>query len=498
MAQITAEQKKLGKLSDVVITRTSKIGTIILSDDLNYDTAIEWLVKKKEDLERPVTINEVIPGFPLDVANALQLAVQELFGFKELKSVPGFFGSTPPSFMNVPINHKGDTVEVFTGRFAVPAFDQNGPRGKGTVGYLQTAPVGSEALAIGGCVKNKDLPKVKELTQLTRKFVRERSLYRGKAIKVFSFKTVRNPFTGDETEEAPNPVFMDVTECPTVILNRGTEMMLDATVIAPIQYSETFRRQGIPLKRAAALIGHFGNGKTLFASKAAHYAVQHGWTFMYVDKISDLPRYFLMAQRYAPCVVFVEDLDCLPEAQINELLNTLDGIDTKGKEVMLIATTNFVERLPVGVTRPGRLDAVVPFEKPDAECAGRFVKFYLSGLYDPSLVDADKCGEALAGMGGSVIAEVVRRSKAYAIRRAHGDDSDLKIRTEDIIGAAVGMKAHIALIERESPKPKTPMEQFGDAVGNRLGGALMYASELIKRGDYSPAEAAEVVVNDGE
>ncbi len=169
----------------------------------------------------------------------------------------------------------------------------------------------------------------------------------------------------------------------------------------------------IPLKRGILLEGPYGCGKTMSANVTSKICIENGWTFILLDDVGALKDALLFAQRYAPAVVFSEDIDRVIEQRDdrgNDLLNTIDGILAKDSQVITVLTTNFVEKLDKAMLRPGRLDAVISLRAPDADSVQRLVNIYARGL----LADGENLiavGEALAGNIPATIREVVERSK---------------------------------------------------------------------------------------
>lgn len=199
---------------DVTFASHTKGGQIMLPESMSISEGIWWMKLKQRDEETMVAVNERIEGYPIDVAWSLQLAVAELFGIRELRSTPDFFGETPPTFMSVPINARGDMAEVFIGRFSVP----------GAEGYLETARDWNDALWIKGKLKQKALPVLRALMACTRKHLKEHSLYKGKAFRVYMAEETQ----GFETKVTmANPEFIDTTKMPAeLMLNQDTTTFL--------------------------------------------------------------------------------------------------------------------------------------------------------------------------------------------------------------------------------------------------------------------------------
>ena len=79
------------------------------------------------------------------------------------------------------------------------------------------------------------------------------------------------------------------------------------------------------------------------------------------------------AAMYAPAVIFAEDIDKAMEGerstQMNDILNTLDGIDTKNNPVITILTSNHLENINKAFLRAGRIDSLIQMGPLDAEQA---------------------------------------------------------------------------------------------------------------------------------
>ncbi len=460
-------------LADVNVTRGGD--TIILPEGMTYSQAGEWLKLKEAQEKKLVEVMERIEGFPLDVSHALQLAVKRKYGFVELQKIPGnfFAPDQPPAYIRTPIDHTGATVEVFIGRFTIPGME---------TGYLETSPAGSEALWIRGQIQARHMPAVSELIKLTREILASESLYKGKAIRVG--KPENNNFAFEDPLDTP--IFMDIADTPPVIyLNADTQALVEAAILKPIQFTEECRVLGIPRKRGALLVGPFGVGKTLTARLTAYYAVRHGWTFIYVEDPKRLAEYLRFAARYAPAVIFAEDID---QGHMEEIPNLLDGIDTKNQELMVVLTTNYPEKVPPILLRPGRLDAVVSFSAPDAETAEKLIAYYAGNLLDEDIQLAP-VGKELAGMIPAVIREVVERAKLSALT---SDITDLSLSADDILVSARGMKYQLSLLNRELKPKRTPMEQLGLGFANALAPNLvnLVGLHMTARGGNTPVSLA--------
>jgi transitional endoplasmic reticulum ATPase len=439
---------------------------IVIPKAMRPEEAVKWVDKWATAEQKVVRVVEEIEGIPIDAAHALQLAIVKEFGFTEFKGNPGFFGETPPQFIAVPKDHLGNTVDVYIGRMSLPGFED---------GYILTQPKNNSALVVGGQVKAKDKELFKQLIKTAREMLLEQSLYKGKAITLDFGNTA---YDAERNNEVVLPTFYDVSQPQTVILNRDTEALIDAVLLTPIKRREALRKLNIPLKRCVLLNGGYGTGKTLLAKEAARVATEHGFTFVYMKDAKQLADGFrFVSKHYLPGILFCEDMDGAFEDsyQVQAIQNTLDGIDTKGSEIIIVLTTNFIEKIPAGIVRPGRIDTLISFVPPDAEAAARLVKHYAGSLLDEN-ADMQIIGEAIQGNIPAVIREIVERAKLFGLSRdsvngGHIEDG-LVLTTEDIVLSAKGMQQHLALLNKDSIKLPSPIEFFGGAIGKPIADAI--------------------------
>lgn len=430
--------------------------TIVLPPGMSYDEGIIWLQRKKTEEETFVKIDETITGFAYDAANAFNMAVLDMFGMKAMDSWRN--GS-----QNVPVNAKGDTINVYLGDMSVPGLEGN----------IGISVLDMDTVNIHFYIRQRDRDKADRLMVLARQYVKTRSIYRGKA-----FLLKWKPATMFAKGGFADPEFIPAEMRGQLQVNAETRQLVQATVWTPIQHAERCRELKIPLKRGILLEGPYGTGKTLFSAETATVAVENGWTFLYLKDIRYLALAYQAARNYAPSVLFAEDVDLLmtqgaediPEA----VRNTLDGIDTKTAEVIVVLTTNWLERLPKSILRPGRLDAVIPFRAPDRVTADKLIRQYAGELL-PATEDLSKAASAVAGQIPATIREVVERSKLHAL--SHNPD-DLVLTGDDLSMAAEGMKHHLAALNREREEGPSVMEQFGESFGK----GLVLAASAAKNG----------------
>jgi transitional endoplasmic reticulum ATPase len=243
----------------------------------------------------------------------------------------------------------------------------------------------------------------------------------------------------------------------------------------------------VPLKRGILLEGRYGTGKTLTAHRLAQICVQNGWTFLYVEDVRDLDMAVAFAKLYQPCVLFAEDVDrTMPNGprtpEIDKILNTLDGVESKHLEVMTVLTTNHVGGIHSGFLRPGRIDTVIPILAPDDGAMLRLVRHYgktKDGIAIVEGTDAEIIAavKGLKGSNAAFVQEAVERAKLSAI----GNSEDtMVIRPDDISVAVASMQTHIKMVcpeagvdIEEGDQVLDPMKLAGDLIMDQFAFALI-------------------------
>ena len=414
--------------------------------------AAEILEAMHEEAEQEVAISEVIRSAHfVDGLVAFTDAMEEVFGWTKAVTVQTFFGPKPPVFVDIPISIS-ESRRVITGRFEIPNV-------KGFVQVGSAMDKGVTVFQIQGKTIRKFQPLFEALAEATRRRVKENSIFRNK-----SFELLFNS-EGGLSDDAP--VFIDLSGIETPIFSHETEAAVQANILSPIQHSQRCREHNIPLKRGILLEGPYGTGKTLVSRQAGQEAIKHGWTHIVIREPKNLAPALEFARKFQPCVVFVEDIDREMEGEdrtgkIDAILNTLDGVDSKNSEVMVVFTSNHADRINRAMMRPGRLDAVISVQNPDAHAALRLAKVYGGKLIDPS-ADYTLAGEALAEQSPAVIRETVERAKLYSMDRITADEQFF-LTPEALADSATTMKRQLELLKEKAAPPQDAGTRFIEAI----------------------------------
>jgi len=306
-------------------------------------------------------------------------------------------------------------VQVPWGKLEIPSLDR--------AELMTSAHGGKLRLAIKARRKHRE--KVEAFFGAIEAFLKEHSIYHGKA-----------------TVGIRDPSFLDAEkiDLDAVVYSDEVQELLDGTLWSVLRHTDAMREIGLPLKRAVLLHGPYGTGKSLTGQRTARIAVENGWTFISARAGEDeLSGALEMARLYTPAVVFYEDVDTETEPdddgdEVSRLLDVFDGITAKDKEIVVVMTTNHIERIHKGMLRPGRLDALVELSALDQGGIARIIA---------KAVDSERLGtldfmaiaEEMEGFTPAFVREVVTRAASVALSRNDGS-VDFVLNTADLITAA--------------------------------------------------------------
>ncbi|CAD5318983.1 unnamed protein product [Arabidopsis thaliana] len=169
----------------------------------------------------------------------------------------------------------------------------------------------------------------------------------------------------------------------------------------PLTHPELYEDIGIKPPKGVILYGEPGTGKTLLAKAVANSTSA---TFLRVVGSELIQKYlgdgpklvrelFRVADDLSPSIVFIDEIDAVGtkrydansggEREIQrtmlELLNQLDGFDSRG-DVKVILATNRIESLDPALLRPGRIDRKIEFPLPDIKTRRRIFQIHTSKM----------------------------------------------------------------------------------------------------------------------
>lgn len=194
---------------------------------------------------------------------------------------------------------------------------------------------------------------------------------------------------------------------------------------------------GAKLPKGALLVGPPGTGKTLLAKAVAGEAkvpffslAGSDFVEMFVgvgaSRVRDL---FKEAQKSAPCIIFIDEVDAIGKSRdnsygggndereqtLNQLLSEMDGFDTS-KGLVILAATNRPEVLDKALLRPGRFDRRVIVDKPDLKGRVDVLKVHAKNVLMDETVDLDAIALATSGAVGSDLANMINEAAIMAVK----------------------------------------------------------------------------------
>lgn len=444
---------------------------ISLPRGMTYERAFSILTRLKEEAETVTQFNRIYLYRPDDGAHAAYHCMRARWGMALGKITETFFGTIPAESRTIQVGF-GRTMQVPWGRIEVPHLDgleffvtEDEHRDYGKVFRLYAR----------GPKKHK--AEVDALFNDVQEFLQTKSIYRGQAL------------IGSDNLEFLN---LDIDMSKIVFSDKVMEE-LGGMVWSSLRYSEAMRREGLSLKRAVLLHGPYGTGKTSTGIITAKEAVAAGWTFLSAKPGRDKVEKVLQTARlYEPAVVFVEDIDGQTQSaeadQVSRLLDAFDGITSKGGELMIVLTTNHLDRIHKGMLRPGRLDAIVEIAGLDRGGCERLIKAVVpEGKLSPD-VDYDAVYASMDGFLPAFIRETINRAVTFAVARIKGEGSYV-IDTPDLIHAAESLHPQLEALTGAGEGVKKP------TLDRALEASVLAAMEKVETYDPSYEEHYAVKVS---
>lgn len=167
-----------------------------------------------------------------------------------------------------------------------------------------------------------------------------------------------------------------------------------------------FEKHGFVYKRSSLLYGPPGTGKTCIVNRIANNVVAEGGIALFSPNPGLLEETFKILDSIQPetrVMVIFEEMDQLMARYESELLNILDG-EIQRSNVIYLATTNYIDQIPVRIRRPGRMSSTVEVKFPTADTR----RFYLNmKLKDEPTVNIDEWVEKTDGFSIDELKETV-------------------------------------------------------------------------------------------
>ncbi len=259
----------------------------------------------------------------------------------------------------------------------------------------------------------------------------------------------------------------------------------------PLKHPELFDRLGIEPPKGVLLHGPPGTGKTLIARAVAseshtNFSSINGPEIMskfYGQSEENLRRMFDEAQKNAPSIIFIDELDAIAPKRgevtgeverrvVAQLLALMDGLRTRGK-VIVIAATNRVEAIDPALRRPGRFDREIEIGVPNVQGRKEILQIHTRGMPLEKDVSLDELAHITHGFVGADLESLCKEAAIYALRRLLPDINldEEKIPEEVLENIAVTNKDFEKALRTVEPSAmrevmvQTPQQSWKDVGG---------------------------------
>lgn len=195
----------------------------------------------------------------------------------------------------------------------------------------------------------------------------------------------------------------------------------------------------------------------MLAFKLAKEAIENGWIFIYLKDPSLLAEALRMSKIIDRsghgALIFVEDVDQVTrgdrDAALQDIVNTLDGGDTKDMNVISLFTTNHIELINPTFLRGKRIGTIISMGFLDAETAFEFMKqSFQIGNYTISEDLTEVCNLiANSDIAPAFMAEIVEAVKARLVFEKRND-----VKSFDVEYA---VKSYLHQVDLAKKKPTT-------------------------------------------
>lgn len=285
---------------------------------------------------------------------------------------------------------------------------------------------------------------------------------------------------------------IDPAEAPDLqgIHGLGEAKVVVEDLIEDIRAALTDRIDWEEVDRGLLLVGEPGTGKTMLARATAKACGVRflarsaaSWiagTDHLGQHIAAIRGTFAEARRFAPCILFIDEIDSIGNREhfsgrnrqynieiVNCVLQELQGFEERG-QIFVIAATNHENSVDPALRRAGRLDQVVRVPRPNRPALEAILRHYLQRFArDHQVADDVDLGEVAAIALGHTGADVERFVRGAA-RRARRERSQIAHR--HLMAEVSGRPRRDSVVARLSPKQleRTAAHEAGHALAALL------------------------------
>ena len=434
------------KVNQYEMAMKDKFVRIMSQPGIKYADALDYIDNELKQSKKMAKINYRIRCFRNDGIYQLNQAISQVFGAVVSKEQRNPSGESSVQTVDITLAD-GTRVKAPYGDISLEGL------GEGSSININYDSSTNDLVITGKC-QFRFSSLMDDIIEVTKHNLRTNSIYKGQALEI---------------SDINDPKILDLSgiDRQLMVLSKETEYAL-RPIYARIMNPTMCLEKGIPLKFGALLEGGYGTGKTLLAFKLAKKAVANNWMFIYLKDPKLLAEALRMSkiidQSGHGVLIFVEDIDQVTrgnrDSAMQDILNTLDGGDTKDMNVITLFTTNHIELIEPTFLRGKRVGTIISMGPLDAETAEQFIrKSFEIGCYTilDDLTDVCKFIEA-SHIAPAFMAEIIEKVKSMMVLA-----NQCEVKADDI---KYSVQSYLRQVELSRTKDMsvTPEKKFVDSL----------------------------------
>jgi len=187
-----------------------------------------------------------------------------------------------------------------------------------------------------------------------------------------------NFYIGEKIDAFGNFLPIEDLDFEDLVLPEKQKKALKLGVLDFFNKKELYIKNNISFKRGILLTGVPGTGKSFFG-KILMKATTSTFIWATANELqsdSDIKYLFKMAGELGDVILYLEDIDNYLEktGAVDILKTTLDGLAGENEGIVTVLCTNFPDRIPKALLRPGRMDDVFILQLPDESLRLKILK----------------------------------------------------------------------------------------------------------------------------
>jgi cell division protease FtsH len=245
-------------------------------------------------------------------------------------------------------------------------------------------------------------------------------------------------------------------------------------IVEYLKNPSLYSKIGAKPTKGILLTGAPGTGKTLLAKALAGeancafiYASGSEFTTMWqgsgtqnIKSIFNTARnqYKYFNNKKTPCILFIDEIDVLARRRgtgdnygdqtVNQLLTELDGFIQEENPIIVIAATNFPEKIDPAFLRPGRIDRTIHIEAPSLTDRNAILKLHLQKIKHNKNLNTTSIAQRTIGFTGAELAEIIHSAARIAVNRKGHQVEQVDLENA-LDNRTIGIQSKIPLSEQE-------------------------------------------------